>query len=855
MQILFDPDFDLGSWPGPRAHADAVAGAAWLGPQGFLAFLETELGLDLPHASMADRTAALVPRIFREDRFFGASGKAAPWATAQRLLEWRDHLWEYGWRGEGLGQRRLGELAEVTLDLHPGRAERLEAVAGWLGSRAPDVEAVRLLVGRGSFPPAWRSVLEALERRGTRVVEERLSAAPATGNLAAVRDPTASVAPLDPGLQLVRPHGPREAARDLAEALSADPGLDDTVFIGPDGVLDEALGEVSLPTLGASSAHAASALAALLPLTLELAWSPIDPRLALEWLTLPDLPLPRGLARRLAETLEAWPAVGNPRWCQVADEAGQGDGGAEVRAALETLFVLIAGRDRAIRVRDLLPRIDRIARWAELRVATSAAHAEVCRQACSLRQRFQLAELHWLTLPQLDAVIASVVGDGRAAPRTPCAGYSAVGLPGGVAGPSGRVIWWNFLDGGSQRRSRVLLRAAERSALESIGVKAPSLGDEVNAAAARSRRPLDQAARQLILVAPRHDESGQPTHPHPLWDDIVSMLRDPRDARHLIAERPRFSGVPRRTTIAVTPTEEPRRLRRATVGVVARPAESPTSLAKLLGCSFAYTVEYVGHLRPRGASRVAADGQLHGRLAHEVLATIARSGALAQAGAEREALGALERMLPTHAAELLLPGHDHDLVLVRESLGYATALLGRVMREEGLRVHAAERELSADLGDRTLRGTPDLVLEDAAGRLVLLDFKWSGEAFHRDALRAGTALQLSAYARLLLGEGREVRALGYVILRSRRLFVRGSPIALAQQVSSELLDATWTAAERGWSERAIELARGDIYAEGIEAPDHPPVQRAVILEGRLVMEPPCRYCALDLLCGRDDGAR
>ena len=142
------------------------------------------------------------------------------------------------------------------------------------------------------------------------------------------------------------------------------------------------------------------------------------------------------------------------------------------------------------------------------------------------------------------------------------------------------------------------------------------------------------------------------------------------------------------------------------------------------------------------------------------------------------------------------------------------------------------------------------MLEDQAGRLVLLDFKWSGESFHRDALRAGMALQLSAYATLLVRGGREVRTLGYLILRSRRLVVRGNPIAFAQQVSPDLLDATWTAAERGWTDRALELARGDVYAEGIEAPDHAPVQREMIAGGKLLMAPPCDRCAFDLLCAR-----
>jgi hypothetical protein len=177
------------------------------------------------------------------------------------------------------------------------------------------------------------------------------------------------------------------------------------------------------------------------------------------------------------------------------------------------------------------------------------------------------------------------------------------------------------------------------------------------------------------------------------------------------------------------------------------------------------------------------------------------------------------------------------------------ALLGRLIQAEHLQVRDAETEMLANLGSLALKGTPDLVLTDPTGRLVLLDFKWSGEAYHREELRRGTALQLSAYATLLRSQGLEVRALGYLILRSQRLIVRGDGIAFAQRLSPELLGATWDAAERAWRERVAELARAEIYVEGVRSADHAPIDEARLDNGRLVLPPGCRYCGLDLLCG------
>lgn len=851
MRLLFDPDFDAGTWPGPREGGAAVAGVTWLGREGLLNRLEVHLGLGGLHASPAERAAALVPRLFREDRFYGASARADPWATAQRLLEWRDDLWEHGWRGEGASERRLGELSEVTLGLPPGRAERLETVAGWLESRSTDIEEVGLLAPRATLSPAYRRVLDAMERGGTRVHERSLPDTPARGNLAAVRSPGAAIAAPDTTLQLVRPHGPREAARALAAALAADPAFDETLFIGPDGVLDDALDEAGLPTIGAPAAHDAGALAELLPMTLQLAWAPVDPQLALDWLTLPDLPLPPATAARLSATLDRWPAVGNPEWLAAEDASiPTGPDGDEVRATLRTVFAPLAPRGGQVHVRELLPRIDLLERWAAGRAPASAAHDLVLRQARALRGRFRRAELHRLTEPRLDAVVASVVGEPAPARSPALAGYSHVGAPGGMAGPARRVIWWGFHGAPASRRGTVALRASERSALASIGVELPAPGAEIRAAAARARRPLLLASEALILVAPRHDEAGEPAHPHPLWDEIATHVTDPRGLRHLVTDAPRFARSPARTTVPVAVLPRPQRVTAASLPLAPRAVESPTSLEKLLGCPVSYALEYNARLRRRPLSVLSVESRLLGNLAHAVLAEAARDGALERDEPERAALRALERALPAHAALLLLPGHQEDLMVLRAAVQRAAALLGRVVRADGLRVHGAEQRLSAELGGRSLTGTPDLVLADADGRLVLIDLKWSGEGHRRDQLRSGAALQLAAYAELLRRTAAPVRTLGYLILVSGRLLVRGEPLSLAQRVHPELLDATWAAAERTWAERADQLARGELAAEGLAEPGHVPPEDALLLDGRLVVPPPCGRCALDLLCGR-----
>ncbi len=855
MQVTFDPDFDFGVWRGPTAPGSAFVGAAWVGPRGLLGILETELGLRRPVESHADRVATLVPRLFSRNKFYSGSARVDPWGTAQRLLSFRDHLWESGWRGEGLDQRRLIELAEVTLGLPAGEAERLELIAGHLRGRTVDLASVELFVEQGTLSRAWQDVLAALARGGTRVHHAPLHDAAASGNLLAVRSAGASVLPEDHTLQLVRTAGPREAARAVAAALAADPGFGETVFVGADGILDAALAEFGLPTLGAASAHRAGALSELLPMTVGLAWSPMDPALAHDWLALPDGPIPRPLARRLLATLERWPAVGNPDWLAVLEHLGASPEGEarEILDACATFFSPLCDRQHEVRVRDLIPRVEKVERWAIRFAKTSAAHAEVVEQARALRSRFQVADLSRLGPAALEAVMASVADSGARSSFVPEVGYASVLRPGGVVAPARRTIWWNFFDGSSRRRGVVALRASERAALASIGVVERPLAETVRERAQRALRPLQHTTGTLLLVAPSRDETGETAHPHALWAEVVGRLNDPSDVRHLLRTSPTLGRPAARKTDAVVSPASSQWQSQVGFPLVPREVESPSSLVKLLGCSFAYGAEYLGRIRSHSVGRPTVDNRLFGQLAHEVFARLAREDSLAAPKVAERAIALLDELLPDHGGILLMPGHQQDLVELRTALAASAVVLSQFIIHEQLAVRAVETELQAPTDVGELRGTPDLVLTDSAGALVLLDLKWSGESYRRDELRSGTALQLAAYGTLLHAHGSMVRALGYLILRSGRLLLRGARSAHAELVHSTLLDDTWSAVERAWSERRAQLARGQIYAEGVTSPNHQPLEEAALVQGVLSLPPPCTYCSLSVVCGRSLG--
>src|SRR5262245_47837741 len=129
------------SWPAANR-----LGAPVLGPLGFLALLEAQLGLARDWPAQAERVVQYRDCLKACDsasRFYQQTFALDEIGTAATLLRWRD-LWHlYGWNGtlSGVTSRRLQDMAEVEACAHgkvsPSTGERLQAVLEVLTSRRP----------------------------------------------------------------------------------------------------------------------------------------------------------------------------------------------------------------------------------------------------------------------------------------------------------------------------------------------------------------------------------------------------------------------------------------------------------------------------------------------------------------------------------------------------------------------------------------------------------------------------------------------------------------------------------------------------------------------------------------------
>ena len=172
MRIVFDSDFDQGCWPGPLRGHLASAGEDWVGPSRFVQILETALGLGGPSFTLPSASTGLVPAIrVTEGLPRSASAEVDPFATARRLLQWRDTLAMCGWRGAGKAPR-LAALAALMATCAPAcppsTGDRRRSRAAFTG---PGID--RTAVPRADLEPLWQLMRWARWSNAARVWSRR----------------------------------------------------------------------------------------------------------------------------------------------------------------------------------------------------------------------------------------------------------------------------------------------------------------------------------------------------------------------------------------------------------------------------------------------------------------------------------------------------------------------------------------------------------------------------------------------------------------------------------------------------------------------------------------------------------
>lgn len=882
--LVFGLCCDGPTWPETVDGTETNIGSAIVGPLGLVSSIETVLGIRRPSAPAVRRIAAMRAKLKAADdgrRCWSRSFEADPWSTARLLLSWRDELVEAGWApvdNPTLSSRLRDVCAaeKVGPVLPPGFADRCAAILCALASRpAMPWDSVIMVEPADVLAPGLRRIVDALGACGVEV-RQRDAIAPASGDLGRLQRLLAEGEGErlvgDGSVVVVRADTEAMAAEALADWTDAGSQHEHggTVFVldAPSGTLDAAFARRNLPRFGYSRPSPARAALQVLRLAIATRWAPFDPFNLMELLLLPGGPIPRDVAGVLTRVLAETPGRGGPAWTAALAEAEalrrerfekEGLVGAQLAhrvgrdAESWRAWVLPAVHDAetGMPTQEVLQVCSAVTAWAAqsddgdaLRMRVAAAATDLASAAIDLGERFLSRRL-------LSRMVDEAIGSGMSDPASEAqaAAWSAVHSPGAVWDAADTVVWW--APSGTLAPRTGPWTKAEANALADCGCAIADGAKSMASAAHSWRQPILNARRRVILVVSK-TVGGEAGDDHPLMHEMRALLNDAPPgvivrAEDLLTGPQEIAGRQcGRVPIARVPLPAPARRWNVPAGSVRRPeSASATSIELMLGCRFSWVARNAANLWPGARASIPAGERLLGLLAHAVARDIFPPGAPPKPDdALRRAKAAVEDLLVSEAAPLLLPGNATDLARARIQIPRAMEQLARQLSRAALTVVGTEVEIPANkdvLPAVEVHGRMDMLLAAPSGASVVLDMKWTGtDRYRRAELVEGRPAQLATYVRLARS-GVPATAAYYMLAQSRILAADPWPFG-DSYVSGSDLAATWREAAFGWETSWKQIDGGFIEATGVEEEDveHPCA---------VVIEPPCRFCACGRLCG------
>lgn len=874
-----DIRFGLALDGAPAQPAINRLGYICVGPLGMLAILETELGLTAPRVELGTRVAqyhAGLKACNKVDRFYHRSFEADPLGVSRTLLEWRDDWHLAGWTGAAPEQSplRLRDMAAVEAlvlgNLKPGIGERLAAVLKALEDQRTQITTIELVDGIEEFPLRWQQVLAKLPCQ----TRNEIGPCSDANDLSRLRQGLLSMVtgkseatPFtfanDASIRIFGTDSRPVLARYLATLIAEKAAPAAIVAEQESSLLDEVIAATGLPRAGMAEASPLLPALQLLPLTLDLMWNPLDVTTLLEFLTHPMTPVDKSLARELARQVSKSPGTGGAGWNKIlgkdpsldrkqkepasfwlmSPRHSRSDGLPidEVRVRLQALadhhgrrLALLSGDE--VNVRDQRTRESVVASLSQCRqflgtLELFAGSGESRLSPRILQQMYDLA-----------ASGTSTFGAIAELGHTPF-----VSNPAALVEPFDTVVWWQM---GAPNLPRAYpWSAGEIEALNTAGVRLPSLDQQLQWMTRTWLRPILAARSQLILVLPPAGEER-----HPLWPFICEIAKGIESC-----SSDGVTGAGQNVTMVEVIHKPLPALRRwwelpDNVAIPKRDKESASSLGILFDSPYRWVLNYPARLR-ESEILVLPDGPtLFGVLLHRLTELYFKSEEWAahdQAAVDRWFDVHFDALMETEGQTLNQPGRQAELVRFREQGRRALQELIVQLKAAGITAVQTESPVDGDFKGGKLAGSADMIVHNASNQAAIVDLKWSDYADKYTKLLASNQhLQLAIYAQLLSRKAGGI-ALAYYILSKARLIAQTNDFfpkaRLVPNGSEETVAHLWQRFETSWTWRRGQLDHGRVEVvteQTVMDEDSTPPEEALRLN-----EPNDRYNSYRFLAG------
>ena len=761
IALHFNPCYDTGAWSGEPPAGSSRIGEGYVGPMGLLSALETRLGLTSPerpphevlsmYMNAAKGAAGQDP-----DIFFAKSLVLSPLTTAAELLRWRDELILAGWTAgtpvpEGLtsgAKTILGGLAEVEALLAGTvrtTADRWRALLSALEKTASlEGFSVTIHVSGKHLHPVHRTVLEHLRRCGISVTE--------------------SLGDHSPEVDIK--HFRDSADACLWAAACSDGAL--LVCSAPQ-TLASAMAAFGRHPLDVPASETPRPVEHLFTSAMRLLLNGGDIDAFRDYLSPPRHPLNafKMAGRTLREALleHVVRTHGFKGTDDLAEAFSFGDAG-----VLEQVRSWLPEPGGQLTYDRIKTKCRQLSDWAEgcLRavagggddpyVAQWARLSSLCRE-----MEFQCRQLGYDAKPVIPGnkfvQVLRDVSEPTSSSYSPAAvgAASVVSSVEDIAVEVGDVIWVDPFYQGVPSPLPFLCQEDARI----LSVALPSVWLQEDAMMLAEDLFLSGLSRMggRLTVLYNDTSAGKKREKHPF------LLRQGRSISEL--EHLPYETVPaamaEQCVVRPLITVPPDCVLTAD-GLVLPDHESPTTLEGMFSQPLDWVLGSVLHLREEGESNLSL---IMGLVAHDVIHRICLKAADGGTPVTADAFGRafksdyeafFDAAVHDTGAELGLTENSLEREMLRTNLRSAgIPRLVEIIRESGLTIIGSEvgsENVDISLpGYEPLRvtGTIDLLLKNAAGHYVIIDFKWAGASGRKEResqVKKGTDYQLALYRRL-----------------------------------------------------------------------------------------------------------
>lgn len=771
MRILFSPSYNGACYIDMQGKSVALDQQV-LNMEGLLTQLALHLGIHHEVPSYPVRLTAYHQALIAYDKkspdnIFHNSLLLDSMSVAKTLMQWRDTLAMWRWKGDTLvnGSTRLNTLAKIEeMYSDDGVATLLRKVEDALrqlveSGKAPEVlRSMEIVIpcDRGLLPEYAKQVLLLLEQMGTAVTVDKAEASNAPQSIEEVRF----------------------SQQWKAEAWLAQQDAERyDVWINADNKrLDNWLHMSGKPLCGSEMENSNPQITQMFLLAVQLFQRPLNVNTLLQYLYLPECPLHGKLVRRLSRTIVREGGFGSSEVQKcieqyVSNEYIENDDAPDYTEEerkknlkdylpftleKEDEAILLTKDNGDVEMKGLVRFVKKIKDYAasravkldsvsgyDPRVPQLHGVASMAEALLGMLDTWTIGTIPFKTLLQWAQSLYNSASYMMYGAQVGC--QTTISNPACMIGKAENCVWCDFYGDVAMHLSTDFLSNNEKNLLREKGALPWEPEQEKEYGNLMLAQPLHLTGGKLTLVTcDKQGATKLPMHPLYLQLPLTPTVIDGDE----LFERMQTKEIVRidnhkesdKMEIAFDAEAHP---------VAWRDTESFSSLGSLLQDPFDYFMHYTLGFTDISATEIKLS-LTFGNVAHEVVEMMFAPGKKIDMNEYEDTFS---KALFKKGALLLLPEHHLDKDRLHYQLRNSIEKLAEVISNNRLTVVMCEQEEVEDLGfeDGTMvKGYIDMLLKDEEGKDVVFDLKWTSKKDkHKKLIENNRAAQLAIYQAML----------------------------------------------------------------------------------------------------------